>query len=171
MLEAYYTGMKEKLAPREAICPFPKYEDRAGWQKLPQAQREMLIRRGEKYLNYTWPIGPASLYMDFYRNGNRTRHQDIMVLGRRIPLLSLALAECCEGKGRFIDDIINGAWTTMEESTWVQPAHNNHYSNKNDLPRPLVDTEDPDNVYIDLFAGRTGAIIAWLWYTFGERLG
>ena len=171
MLEAYYTGMKEKLAAPKDIYPFPKYEDRAGWEKLPQKQREMLIRRGEKYLNYTWPVAPASAYMDFYRNGNRTRHQDIMVLGRRIPLLSLALAECCEGKGRFIDDIINGAWTTMEETTWVQPAHNNQYSNKNDLPRPLADTEDPDNVYIDLFVGRTGAIIAWLWYTLGERLG
>ncbi len=171
MFEAYYTGMNEKLVPMKDFAPFPKYEDRTGWEKLPIAQRENLIKNGEQYLNYVWPIGPASLYMDFYRNGNRTRHQDIMVLGRRIPLLSLAIAECCEGKGRFIDDIINGLWTTMEESTWVQPAHNNQYSNKNDLPRPLADTEDPDNVYIDLFAGRTGAIIAWLWYTMGERLG
>ena len=169
MFEAYTKGMKEKLVPRAQFSPFPVYEDRKAWEDLAPEHRERLIRDGEKYLGYTWPATPATVYMEFYRNGNRSRYEDILFNGRRTPLVTLVVAECCEGKGRFIDDIINGLWSTMEETTWVLPAHNPQFV-KTNLPHPLPDTEDPDSVYIDLFSARCAALIAWIHYVLGNRL-
>ena len=170
MFEAYTSGLQQKLLPREQFQPFPKYEDRDAWQSLPEDLRGFLIQQGEKYLQYQWPTPLASVYMDFCRNGNRTRYENIVFQQRRLPLQYLVAAECCEGKGRFIDDIINGVWTTLDEATWVIPAHNNQFPVQ-DLPRPLPDTENPDSRYIDLFAAECGAVIAWVYYMMGERLG
>lgn len=98
---------------------------------------------------------------------------------RRLPLQYLVAAECCEGEGRFIYDIINGVWTTLDEATWVIPAHNNQFPVKDpssqfsgiDESRPLPDTENPDSLYIDLFAAECGAVVSWVYYLMGERLG
>ena len=38
-------------------------------------------------------------------------------------LQRLMLAECLEGKGRFVDDIANGVWLICEETFWGAPAH------------------------------------------------
>ena len=38
-------------------------------------------------------------------------------------LQRLILAECLEGKGRFVDDIANGVWLICEETFWGAPAH------------------------------------------------
>ncbi len=171
MFEAYTTGLKKKLVPRKSFKPFPTFKDHGEWKGLDEAFRQFLIRRGEEYLGYGWPTTLASVYMDFYRNGNRTRYEDIIFDKRRLPLQYLVAAECCEGQGRFIDDIINGVWATLDEATWVIPAHNSQFSVKEDLPRPLPDTEDPDNVYIDLFAAECGAVIAWVYYMMGDCLG
>ena len=43
---------------------------------------------------------------------------------RRFALGSLAIAECAEDKGRFLDDIMNGIWCICEESSWSPPANN-----------------------------------------------
>lgn len=146
MFEAYTSGLQQKLLPREQFQPFPKYEDRDAWQSLPEDLQGFLIQQGEKYLQYQWPTPLASVYMDFCRNGNRTRYENIVFQQRRLPLQYLVAAECCEGKGRFIDDIINGVWTTLDEATWVIPAHNNQFPVQG-LPRPLPDTENPDSRY------------------------
>ena len=154
MFEAYTTGLQEKMLPRDQFKPFPKYEDRKAWKALPEDFRAFLIRKGEEYLGYGWPTALASVYMDFYRNGNRTAYEDIIFNKRRLPLQYLVAAECCEGEGRFIDDIINGVWTTLDEATWVIPAHNNQFPVKDpssqfsgiDESRPLPDTENPDSL-------------------------
>lgn len=179
MFEAYTTGLQEKMLPRDQFKPFPKYEDRKAWKALPEDFRAFLIRKGEEYLGYGWPTALASVYMDFYRNGNRTAYENIIFNKRRLPLQYLVAAECCEGEGRFIDDIINGVWTTLDEATWVIPAHNNQFPVKDpssqfsgiDESRPLPDTENPDSLYIDLFAAECGAVVSWVYYLMGERLG
>ena len=38
-------------------------------------------------------------------------------------LQRLILAECLEGKGRFVDEIANGVWLICEETFWGAPAH------------------------------------------------
>ena len=61
--------------------------------------------------------------MDFARTGNRRRYEG-PYFERRSALGRLVLAECVEGSGRFLDDIINGVWAICEESTWVISGHN-----------------------------------------------
>lgn len=169
MFEQYSKNLAELLISKEAFRPFPKYEDREGWMSMGEEYREFLIRKGEEYLEYEWPSVPATVYMDFYRNGNRTRYQKIIFSGRRLPLEYLTAAECCEGKGRFLDDIINGIWATCDEATWVIPAHN-VYSPNGDIIRPLPETEKPELTYVDLFSAECGAVMAWVYYLLEKPL-
>ena len=169
MFEQYTKDLASLLVPEEEFHPFPGHEDREGWLQMNEEYREFLIRKGEEYLGYDWPSVPASVYMDFYRNGNRTRYQKIIFSGRRLPLEYLTAAECCEGKGRFLDDIINGIWATCDEATWVIPAHN-VYSPEGDIIRPLPETEDPELTYVDLFSAECGAVIAWVYYMLEKPL-
>ncbi len=82
---------------------------------------------------------------------------------RRSALASLTLAECTEGEGRFLDDIVNGIWAICEESYWGVPAHIWFQSADNTLP----DTSEPT---VDLFAAETGSLLSWVSYLLGERL-
>ena len=89
------------------------------------ALSKLYIEKGEKYLNHKWESLPVTVYMDYARNGDRSRYENIF-FGRRNILGSLLMAELVEGKKRFLDDIINGLWLICEEASWVVPAHNNH---------------------------------------------
>ncbi|MCK5738132.1 hypothetical protein KAH55_03080 [bacterium] len=52
---------------------------------------------------------PATIFLEFDRIGNRENFQRLH-FSRRLALRDLALAECVEGKKRFLDDIVNGIW-------------------------------------------------------------
>ena len=82
--------------------PYPNVSEREQWEALPEAIRKAYIERGEKALDFDWPSFHASLFLDFARTGNRTRFQNVRN-ARRHALADLVLAECVEGKGRFID--------------------------------------------------------------------
>src|SRR5690606_18179290 len=111
----------------------------------------------------SWPALPATLFMEYARNGNR-RNFERASFARRGALEGLITAECVEGSGRFIDDIVNGIWAICEESFWGVPAHNAVHG----LPgSPLPDTADP---IIDLFAAETGALLAFAHYLLKSRL-
>ncbi|MEX2371318.1 MAG: heparinase II/III family protein, partial [Bacteroidales bacterium] len=67
-------------------------------------------------------------------------------------------AEILENKGRFMDDIINGTWLILEETTWVVPAH----SSGDKL-------HDYHDVEVDLFSAETAGLLAWIDYYFGQK--
>ena len=92
--------------------------------------------------------------MDFGRNGNRVRLETIY-FEKRYVLADLVLAECIEGNGRFLDDIVNGIFSICEESAWQLPAHNTYIR---DTPQELL--PDITRPILDLFACETGAILA-----------
>ncbi|TVY12021.1 heparinase II/III domain-containing protein [Paenibacillus cremeus] len=156
--------LQEWLIPKESFKPYPAIEDREPWDSLPESTRHRWISAGEQYLGYSWPTLPAVLYMDFVRNGNRTRYQDIY-FNRREALAKLVIAECMENSGRFVDEIINGVWSICEESYWVVPAHKS--ISLKSAGDPLPDVSDQ---VIDLFAAETGALLAWTHYLLGSRL-
>ena len=81
-----------------------------------------MLAGGEKYLKYKWPEMPATVFLEYARNGNRTDYENIRNARMR-ALQALVFAECVENKGRFFDDITNGVWATCEESFWGVPAH------------------------------------------------
>lgn len=126
-----------------------------------------LIERAEKIdPNKVYPVMPASEYMMYKRDGNRSIYES-KFFERRDDLLRLAVAEYVEGKGRFLDQVINLVWMILEETTWVLPAHNQSKPGVNCcLPYAYVGDVD----YIDLFSATTGADLAWVYYLLHDRL-
>lgn len=152
----------------------PFRADEAGtWEGVSEEKKRELIHEGEALLHYEYPFLPAIRYMDFCRNGNRTRYQGPFRMRRNV-LTTLTLAECAERKGRFLEDIINGMMAICEESGWQAPAHNVYpargYTGDQTPPgkpvtrtaRCLPDERDP---VMDLFSCETAAslsLCAWM---------
>ena len=164
LLSGKYTPekLKEIIIPAAEWHPFPKASEQAGWQKLPEKVKAAHFRQGEKHLGCDWEIPKASIFLEFVRTGNRTNYQRIAD-GRRVKLAELVVAECIEGKGRFLDDIMNGVWAICEETYWGVPAHVGAQKRGPGLP----DVKEPT---VDLFAAETGMLLAWTHYLLGEQL-
>ncbi len=145
------------LIPKDLYHPYPTSRDTTAWEALPPALKAEKIRDGERHLNQEWPNLPATLFMQYRREGNRRRYEQVH-FARRNALTSLVLAECIEGSGRFLDDITNGIWASCEESSWGIPAHN---TQRRFSDAALPDTSEP---YVDLFASETAALLAWTLY-------
>ncbi len=150
------------LLPHRDWRPFPKWQDRAGWAAVPQSLQDLLLQAGQDRKDYAYPALPATLFLDYMRTGRRTPFQNVNY-ARRYALVDLTLAECVEGAGRFLDDIVNGIWTICEETWWGVPAHIRVQKAGNTLP----DKHEPT---VDLFAAETGAMLAWIHYLLGEEL-
>ncbi len=73
------------------------------------------------------------------------------------------IAECCEGKGRFLDDIANGVWSLCEETSWCLPAHVGGQKAGVNLP----DIAEPT---VDLFSADTASLLAWTHRLLGKEL-
>ena len=142
--------------------PAPTWGERSEWGTVPETLRKPTIERAEGYLNYEWPALPATVFLEFDRIGNRENFQKLH-FSRRYALRDLVLAECLEGKKRFLDDIVNGIWCICEETYWGLPAHLNIQTAGYGLP----DITEPT---VDLFAAETGALLAWTYYLLGEQL-
>ena len=151
------------LQSRSQWHPFPSASERARWQKLPEALRNAYLKKGEEALLFKWPSLPATLYLDYARTGNRENYQR-PYFERRQKIQDLILAECVEGKGRFLDQIMNGLWLLAEETSWVIPAHVKTLQRGNDLPNKRTQV-------VDLFAAETGTLYAWAYYLLGDQLG
>jgi hypothetical protein len=150
------------LIGRDRWQHFPGWSEHEKWQALPKEIQASLLEGGERALKGPWESLPATVFLDFKRNGNRSRYEGIRS-GRRNRLHDLVLAELVEGKGRFLDEIVNGVWLTCEETFWGVPAHMSLQRAGTGLP----DAEEP---VVDLFAAETGAQIAWSWRLLGEAL-
>jgi len=134
----------------------PTYEYRRFWDKLPEAIRMQYIREAEDNLNYDWPVVKATDYLEIIRSGDR--RQSVYAAPRTV-LTGLVMGELAEGKGRFIDQIVNGVWYYSEQTWWGWSAH---------LPEPngLPDINNPS---IDLGVGEIANILSWTWYLFHKE--
>nr|WP_300851392.1 heparinase II/III family protein [uncultured Acetatifactor sp.] len=144
--------------------PFPTARERSAWEELPPELRGRLISHGEESLDYSWPPILATDFMAFQRTGNRVNYEKIY-FERRYRLNSLVLAECTEGKGRFLDAVINGIFALCEESAWQLPPHNSYQRN---APAELL--PDAARPVLDLFACETGAQLACIRYLLEQQL-
>lgn len=144
--------------------PYPKLAEREAWQQVPKEIASATIARAEKIKGTAWEAFPATVFLEYKRNGNRS-HFERYYFTRRSRLTDLVLAECVEGQGRFLDDIINGIWLVSEETFWGLPAH---LMLQRDHPSSgLPDVEEP---IVDLFAAETGATMSWIHYLLGAQL-
>ncbi|MBW4891333.1 heparinase II/III-family protein [Mucilaginibacter sp. HMF5004] len=161
LLQKTSADLSQSLIPQGKFKPFPQTPD--GWkQLLPDTVIANIIRRGELALKKEFKNIPATVMLDFVRNGNRTNYEKLS-FEKRNQLWDLVMAEAVEGKDRFVDQIINGIWSVSEESFWGISAHVGAQKAGPGLP----DVEDP---IVDLFAAETGAIMAWTDYFVGPQL-
>jgi hypothetical protein len=159
--EATPQQIRESLLPKEQWIKYPAYKNREGWDKLTGNQKQKLIGDGEQYLNYKWQVITASDYLEYERTGNR-RIMEVPLDENNKALSVLVFAELAEGKGRFMDQIINGVWHTCEMSSWVLSAHLTAQKSKRSLP-------DYKEQIIDLVSSDVGALLSWTWYFFRDE--
>lgn len=143
--------------------PFPPIGNREAWTALPESLRQELIRQGDAWHDYDWAPIRATTFLEFCRNGNRSRFEEVH-FSRRHALHHLVVAECAEGNGRFLDPVINGIWAICEESFWGIPPHSfaplHPHAGLPEVTYPVV----------DLFAAETGALLAWTRSLLGARI-
>jgi len=150
------------LIPPAQWRPFPKANEREKWASIPENIRRGYVDLGNEYLDKPVPSLPATVFLEYKRTGNRSHYQDIW-FERRKMLHCLVLAECIEGKGRFLDTTANVIWAICEESSWTWPAHVGAQKTGVDLP----DTTEP---IVALFSAQTANSLAWTDYLLKNEL-
>ena len=153
--------LKEALIMNGEWVPYPAYSDREGWNSLLNDEdRQTLINAGEKMLNYKWQVIRATDYLEYERSGERNIMQNPYEANRK-AINMLMMAELAEGKGRFVDQLINGVFFSCEMTSWVLSAH---------LPRQSTKRSMPDwrEQIIDLGSGNYGSMLAWVYYFFHD---
>ncbi|MDG0809460.1 heparinase II/III domain-containing protein [Cohnella rhizosphaerae] len=132
----------------------PAWENRDAWGLMPEEPRQAWIRAAERHIGADLPTLRASAFMAYFTEGSRTRYETIDA-ARRSALCTLLIAECLEGRERFVPDIVDLVWLLCEQTTWCSPAH--HYLSR-DPAQVLSNVEEP---LFDLMAGETAATLAW----------
>ena len=159
---ATVSHLKDALVMNQKWVPYPSYTDRGGWDDLLGENKGYLIRQGEAKLDYEWKVVPASAYIEFERSGNR-QIMERPFGQNNLAIVDLLLAELAEGKGRFIDQLINGVFQACEMTSWALSAH---------LPGPQVSKRSlPDNKkhVIDLTSGDLSSLLSWVYYYFKDE--
>ncbi len=149
-------NLKEVLVRDDSWIMLPGYYDRQRWESVPEKLRHGYIANAEKYLDYSWPVVKATDYLEFIRSGNR-RQEAYAACSN--ALVSLVMGELIEGKGRFLDQIINGVWYYCEQTWWGWSAHLYFQKASYGLP----DINEPT---VDLGVGEVTSNLAWTYYLF-----
>lgn len=147
-------AVAQYLLPKQKWVSYPSYNNRDGWDALIGKSKEEIIKKGEAFLAYEWKVVTATNYLAYERTGARTV-MEIPFNKNNEALMHLFLAEMTEGKGRFLDQIINGVWHTCDMRTWVLSAHQPVQKTKRSLP-------NESEVIIDLTSGDIGSMLSWI---------
>lgn len=154
-------SLAECLVLNQKWVQYPSYKDREGWSRFLGEYKDEIIKNGELLLGYTWKVVKATDYLEFERSGNR----EIMERpfdDNNQAIVRLMLAELAEGKGRFIDQLINGVFHTCEMTSWALSAHLVTQPTHRALPTPIYPL-------IDLTAGDLGSLLSWVYYFMHEE--
>ena len=157
--EATSIDLAKSLITGNVWKKLPDYKNRNFWESIPANLKKDYISRAESYINYDWPVVKASDYLEFIRSGER--RQGVYAAPSR-ALNSLVIGELIEGKGRFIDQIINAVWYYSEQTWWGWSAH--LYFQK--APGGLPDINEPT---VDLGVGEITNDLSWTWYLFKDE--
>ena len=134
----------------------PSINDRKAWTILAKRpQLESIVESATKTVNKKLPVITDELFLEFSRNGNRTRWQDANNKYKS-RLRVMVLAECVENKGRFLGGIEKLIKHFCEKRTWLMPAHDRSLRN---FHQKTID--------IDLGS----AMFAWTMATIDSMLG
>ena len=149
------------LLSKEQWKPFPVTPSQ--WKKaLPDSVLQQLVKYGEEALPKPFMNIPASVALEYAQKGNRSNYEKLS-FEKRNHLMDLVLAESIEGKGRFLNQIVNGIWSSCEESFWGASAHLGTQKAGAGLP-------DVEDITVDLFSAETGTVMALTDYFVGPAL-
>lgn len=154
-------SLAECLVLNQKWVQYPSYKDWEGWSRFLGEYKDEIIKNGESLLGYTWKVVKATDYLEFERSGNR----EIMERpfdDNNQAIVRLMLAELAEGRGRFIDQLINGVFHTCEMTSWALSAHLVTQPTHRALPTPIYPL-------IDLTAGDLGSLLSWVYYFMHEE--
>jgi len=136
----------------------PDYHNREDWDKVGAKYRSKIIEKGEKLLDFTFKSTPASYYLETVKSGNRKLADDFNS-EKHTALKNLMMAELVEGKGRFINKIVDGVFAVCEMTSWSGTSHLSAQKAGIGLP----DVEEP---IVDLFVAEIGNMLSWCHYFF-----
>jgi hypothetical protein len=139
---------------RHGAFPFPA----AGLPATPSAARRVaaVVASARAQLVKPWPALPVSLYLRYFRDGDRSAFE-LPYFHRRRRLGAAALAWVATGEAVFADELADGVGLVCDESTWCVPAHARHSLTDevaSCLPGP------GSGGYIDLFNCETALVLA-----------
>ncbi len=157
--EAKAIDLAKVLITDNSWNKLPDYKNRQFWQNLPANIRQEYITKAEAYLAYNWPVVKATDYLEFIRSGDRRQG---VYSACSNALITLVMGELVEGKGRFMDQIINAVWYYSEQTWWGWSAHLYFQESSPGLP----DINDPT---VDLGVGEVTNNLSWTWYLFKEE--
>ena len=152
-------GIASVLVKDFSELNFPTYKSRDFWNNLPVAIKTEYIQAGEDYLDYDWPTVKATEYLEIIRSGDRRQEA---YAAPRTALMAVVMAELAEGKGRFIDQIINGVWYYSEQTWWGWSAH----LTAQKAPHGLPDADEP---VIDFGVGEITNILSLSCFLFKDE--
>ncbi|MDR1114721.1 MAG: heparinase II/III-family protein [Tannerella sp.] len=157
--EAEAINLADALAKGNAWSGISGYKEGAFRASVPVEISRSYIEQAEKYLDYDWPVVKATDYLEFIRSGDR-RQQAYAACSN--ALISLVMGELAEGKGRFMNQIINAAWYYSEQTWWGWSAHLGSQKAGAGLP----DVNEP---FVDLGVGEVASNLSWTLYLFKEE--
>ena len=150
--------LSEILLKKQQWVSYPSYSNREAWGQLFGVYSANIIKDGNEQLSYAWKAITATQYLEYERSGSRTIMEGPYGANAK-ALGALVYAELAEGKGRYMDQIINGVWYYCDMPSWVLSAHLPVQKTRRNLP-------DFNEQIIDLGSGDTGAFLSWVYYFF-----
>ncbi|MFZ2341314.1 MAG: heparinase II/III family protein [Bacteroidales bacterium] len=157
--EAKAIGLSGAIINDNTWNKLPGYKDRQFWEGLSGSIRQEYIKNAEAYLDYDWPVVKATDYLEFIRSGDRRQS---VYSACSNALISLVMGELVEGKGRFLDQIVNAVWYYSEQTWWGWSAHLGAQKAGSGLP----DVNEP---YVDLGVGEVTSNLSITWYLFKDE--
>ncbi|WP_308638255.1 heparinase II/III domain-containing protein [Paenibacillus silvisoli] len=163
--ERYGSSRLEELGFGDGpYAPFPKAEDREDWGSISSETRERWLRHADRYADYGWPVLKVSDYRAYWTSGDLSR-LSLAYFERRSVLGILVIAECMEGEGKYLDQILNGIFAICEETTWVFPGHRSHWKEFDTQESIPSSTE----YGVELSSVETARLLLWTRYLLGSK--
>ncbi len=139
--------------------PTPTIADRDFWTRVGKSDRyRTVVADAEQRLTETLQPLPDELYLEYSRNGNRTRYERVY-FEKLKAFRTLVVAECVENQGRFLKPIQDLIASYAADKSWVLPAHDGGLENF-----------QGGQISIDLFASEVACDLASADFILGDRL-
>lgn len=113
------------------VCFGRPATDRNAWKRLSEHPvLRATMEDARELAKRPMPELTEELYLNFSRNGNRTKWETVD-RQRRERITAFTLAECCENKGRFLKSLEKTITEIASQRLWVMPSHDKQLKNFN----------------------------------------